>query len=119
MANFPLLTTGVVTQYPSGRRFTYATYIIRFLDGTEQRFRELKQPVRRWLIRMHQLSSTEMAAVEAFFEQMQGQFGSFTFTDPWDDTEYPDCSFDLEVFSTEATDENRFKSHLVIRSNKL
>jgi hypothetical protein len=93
--------------------------VTRFLDGTEQRFRELKQPVRRWIVRLHQLSATEMASVETFFEQMQGQFGSFTFIDPWDETEYPDCSFDQEVFSMEAFDENRNQGHLVIRNNTL
>jgi len=119
MASFPLLSTGAVTQYPSGRRFSYSTYVTRFLDGTEQRFPELKQPVRRWLIRMHHLSSSEIASIEAFFEQMEGQFSSFTFTDPWDETEYPDCSFDQEAFSIEAVDENRYRGHLAIRSNTL
>ncbi|HYI96457.1 MAG TPA: DUF2460 domain-containing protein [Bryobacteraceae bacterium] len=119
MATFPLLTTGAVTQYPSARRFTYSTCITRFLDGTEQRFRELKHPVRRWLIQLHNLSATEMASIEGFFEQMQGQFGSFTFIDPWDEAEYSDCSFDQESFSMEAINENRYQGHLVIRNNTL
>ena len=42
MANFPRLTTGAVTQYPSSRNLTYSTYVLRFVDGREQRFRELR-----------------------------------------------------------------------------
>lgn len=117
MATFPLLSTGAVTQYPSGRQVSYSTNIMRFVDGSEQRFRELKKPVQTWNIRLHHLSSEEMASIELFFEACQGQFGSFAFTDPWDGTEYPDCSLDQDKLSAVAIDENRNQSHLVIRNN--
>jgi hypothetical protein len=118
MAEFPLLTTGVVSQYPSSRKATYSTFVMAFVDGTEQRFRELSSPVRRWVIRMHRLSAEEIAAVEAFFEDCQGQFGSFQFTDPWDGTNYDDCSFDQDQFSTNALGESQYQGYLVIRNNK-
>jgi hypothetical protein len=119
MSTFPVLSTGAVAQYPSGRRLSYITSVTHFLDGTEQRFRELKQPVRRWIIRLHQLTATEIGGIETFFEDMQGEFGSFSFVDPWDGTEYPDCSFDQDAFSSQALDEMRNQGHLVIRNNAL
>ena len=53
-----------------------------------------------------------------FFRERQGQFGSFTFVDPWDGTEYPDCSFDQQVLSAVAMDERRYQGQLVIRNNR-
>lgn len=117
MSTFPVLSTGSVAQYPSSRRIGYSTNVTRFLDGTEQRFRDLGQPATKWIIRLFQLTATEIATVEAFFEDMQGQFGSFLFIDPWDGVEYPDCSFDQDVFSSEAIDEIRNQGYLVIRKN--
>jgi hypothetical protein len=117
MATFPVLTTGAVTQYPSSRRATYRTSITTFVDGSEQRFRELKQPIRSWVIRLHILTAGEIAAVESFFEARQGQFGSFTFVDPWDGTEYPDCSFDQDTFSLEALTESQYQGYLIVRNN--
>src|SRR4051812_20192841 len=109
MAEFPLLTTGVVSQYPSSRKTAYSTSVTAFVDGTEQRFRELSSPVQRWVIRMHRLSAEEIAALETFFEDYQGQFGSFQFTDPWDGTSYANCSFDQDQFSTNALDESQYQ----------
>jgi hypothetical protein len=34
-----------------------------------------------------------MAAIEQFLADNQGSFGSFSFTDPWDDQVYTTCSF--------------------------
>ena len=118
MPTFPLLTTGAVTQYPSSRNITYSTFVTRFVDGNEQRFRELKAPVRTWVVKLHQLSAEEMGSLESFFRARQGQFGSFTFVDPWDGTEYPDCSFDQDVFAASAVDENRYQGQLIIRNNQ-
>lgn len=117
MATFPLLTTGAVTQYPSGRRLTYSTNVMRFIDGSEQRFRELGQPVRTWVIRLHSLSAEEMSVIESFFDAMQGEFGSFKFIDPWDGTEYQDCSFDQETLSALVLNESRIQGYLIIRNN--
>lgn len=118
MATFPKLTSGVVTQYPSGRTATYSTSIMQFVDGKEQRFRELKSPVRRWLIELSKLSAHEEGSVEAFFSSVQGQFGSFTFVDPWDDVEYPDCSFDQETLNALSRSESANQTYLVIRNNR-
>lgn len=118
MAQFPLLSTGAVAQYPSSRNLIYSTHVTRFVDGSEQRFREFKQAVRTWTVKMHELSAEEIAAVESFFLARQGEFGSFSFVDPWDGTEYPDCSFDQDAFAAAAFDESRYQGSLIIRNNK-
>ena len=119
MAAFPKLTTGAVAQYPSGRRSSFSTCVTRFVDGTEQRFRELKAPVRRWAIRLSQLSPYEMGAIEELFSSMHGQFGSFTFIDPIDGVEYGDCSFDAERVSHVASTDSNNETYLLIRNNTL
>jgi hypothetical protein len=119
MAFFPKLETGAVTQYPSGRRTSYATQVTHFVDGNEQRFRDLRTPIRRWLIRLARMSSDEACAVESFFLSMQGQFESFAFIDPWDGTEYADCSFDQETMIAIASSESTNEGYLVIRNNAL
>jgi hypothetical protein len=43
---------------------------------------------------MSQLTEDELASLEAFFRFHQGQIGSFSFYDPWDDIVYDDCSFE-------------------------
>jgi Conserved hypothetical protein 2217 (DUF2460) len=117
MTTFPVLATGAVAQYPSGRRMTYSTNVMQFVDGSEQRFRELSHPVRSWVIRLHHVSTEEMTNIQLFFNSVQGQFGSFTFVDPWDGSEHPDCSFDQETLSTLMLQEGRIQGYLVIRKN--
>lgn len=116
---FPKLRTGVVAQYPSVRELAFRTNVSRFLDGTGQRFRTAKGPVNRWFIQMLQVSAEEMADIEEFFESAQGCFGSFSFTDPWDGTEYPDCSLDTDSLVTKAATEWRWASQLIVRNNRV
>jgi hypothetical protein len=119
MAMFPILTTGAVTQYPSGRRTSYSTCVTQFVDGSEQRFREFRRPVRHWIIRLSHVSASEAAAVDSFFLSMQGRFGSFSFVDPWDGQEYTDCSFDQATLAAAASTDSNYQSQLVIRNNTL
>jgi len=92
MASFPLLKTQAVTQYPAVKRIAYRNQTVRFLDGTEQRYRDSAGPLHTWVIRLSDLDDTEMATLEAFVESNQGRFGNFSFTDPWDGTVYANCS---------------------------
>jgi hypothetical protein len=115
---FPKLRTGVVAQYPSVKEIAFRTNVSRFLDGTEQRFRTVKGPIHRWFIQMSQVSAEEMADIEEFFDAAQGSFGSFSFTDPWDGTEYPDCSLDTVSFVAKAATEWRWASQLIVRNNR-
>lgn len=91
MADFPLLSTGVVAQYPVSRAGTYATEIIQFLDGSEQRCMTRGKLLRRWQLTLTQLNDGELLAIEQFFESAQGNFGLFTFTDPITGSSIPNC----------------------------
>jgi len=119
MAAFPKLQTGAVAQYPSARNIAFRTTVSRFIDGMEQRFRAAKGPAQRWDIRLSQASAEEIYAMEAFFETAQGQFGNFAFVDPWDGTEYPNCSLETDEFAVDAASEWRWATRLVIRNNEI
>jgi hypothetical protein len=56
--------------------------VIRFLDGTDQRFLASGGPLRRWLIDLQLLNESEVAALEAFFVALGGEYSTFTFPDP-------------------------------------
>ena len=96
MATFPNLKTNAVAQYPAKRVLRFQNQTLRFVDGTEQRYRDCAGPLHRWEILLQQLDEAEMAAVEGFFAGNQGAFGSFTFTDPWDGHVYQNCSLQTD-----------------------
>ncbi len=118
MSAFPKLKTGAVAQYPASRALTYATEVLRFIDGSEQRFRMNGAPVRRWVVRLDLLDDTELAQVEALFRSMQGRFGSFSFQDPWDNTVHADCSFDSDELAMELDGEARARVWVTVRENR-
>ena len=118
MAAFPTLRTGAVAQYPSTRHVRVETNVIRFVDGAEQRFRATAGLVRRWEIRLQAADATELAAIETFFLEQQGRFGSFSFTDPWDGVEYADCSFEEDTFEARHLTETRSAARMIIRANQ-
>ena len=117
MAEFPRLRTGAVLQYPGGRRLDFASEVLRFVDGSTQSFR-VSAAQRRWEIRLEELDEGEIAAIERFFAENEGEFASFVFTDPWDETEYADCSLETAELETRAAGEMRHGTSLVIRENR-
>jgi len=92
MANFPALKTNAVAQYPAKRTLRFQNQNVRFLDGTEQRYRDSAGPLHRWEILLDELDEGEMTALESFFLANQGAFAVFPFTDPWDGQTYTNCS---------------------------
>jgi len=80
MATFPVLKTGAVAQYPLGRGVRFSTQAVRFMDGSQQRFRLYGTGLRRWTLNLALLDEQELGAVIAFVEQ-QGS-ATFAFTDP-------------------------------------
>lgn len=118
MASFPTLKTGAVAQYPSSRTTRSSTQVYRFLDGSEQRFLALATPLHRWQIQLDLLDEAELGNLENFFASEQGRSGYFSFTDPWDGTVYPNCSFDSDTFSADLIDSGQGKTQLTIRENR-
>ena len=118
MASFPLLKTGVVAQYPTDRRRNFSTQVTRFLDGSEQRFPGYGSPLMAWTIHYELLDESEMAVIEAFFESAGGRAGTFSFTDPFDGTVYPSCSFANDQLEMQFAGPQEGKMQLVIRENR-
>jgi hypothetical protein len=117
MAQFPKLRTGAVLQYPGTRQLEIVSEVMRFVDGSTQSFR-VSAPRRRWEIRLDALDEGEIAAIEQFFVDNEGDFGSFAFTDPWDGTEHADCSLETGRLETVALGEMRSRTSLDIRENR-
>jgi hypothetical protein len=118
MTTFPILKTTAVAQYPAVRHVEFRNQTVRFVDGTEQRYRDASGPLHRWSIRLSELDESEMAAVEEFFETNQGEFGSFAFTDPWDGQVYSACSLMGESLDVRALAEMRGGTTLTVVENR-
>jgi len=118
MASFPTLKTSAVTQYPATKAVRFQNQIVRFVDGSEQRYRDSAGQLHQWVIRLSELDETEMALLEQFFESNQGSFGSFSFTDPWDNQTYTDCSFAADAMDLTSADEMRGATTLMVRENR-
>ncbi len=118
MQEFPLLKTGAVAQYPALRAIRFSTQVMRFIDGSEQRYREFSGPLRRWVIQLTALDEEELDAMEAFFLAEQGGYGTFSFVDPWDDFEYTDCSLENPDAFFDYTGFHDARTRLVVRQNR-
>ena len=118
MATFPLLKTKAVMQYPATKRVQFRNQSLRFVDGTEQRYREAPSALNTWVIQLNTLEDREMAAVESFFVANQGQAGSFSFTDPWDSTTHSNCSVQSGDLTLEWIGELRGRTLLTVVENR-
>lgn len=118
MASFPTLKTSAVAQYPASKVVTFQNQVVRFMDGSEQRYRDCAGPLHQWVIRLNELDETEMAALEQFLESNQGSFGGFSFTDPWDNQTYSNCSFADDAIDLTSVDEMRGGTSVTVRENR-
>jgi hypothetical protein len=98
MPTFPRLKTKAVAQYPASRSLRFQNETLRFLDGSEQRYRDCSAALRRWEIRLSLLDEAESAALEAFFRANRGAAGTFDFTDPWTGEIFPNCSLECDEY---------------------
>ena len=118
MDQFPRLKTGAVAQYPMEKTQHRPVHVYRFVDGSEQRFPAHGKITRRWMIHLEQLDETELLNLEAFFVSQAGRAGGFAFIDPWDEIEYPNCSFDGDVFVMNLDGANHGSTALAVRENR-
>src|SRR5450755_4372217 len=117
MATFPRLKTNAIAQYPMARRAQYQNQTVRFVDGSEQRYRDSGGQRLQWDIQLSELDEGELAAIEEFFLASQGAFGSFTFTDPWDGQVYNNCSVAADELALATLAEMRGGMQLTIVRN--
>lgn len=118
MSTFPRLKTNAVQQYPARRALEFSTSILRFVDGTEQRFREYPSLLRSWSIDLKLLDEAEMTKLENFFVTQGGQYGSFSFTDPWDQATYPNCTLQDPDLLLRYEGPQSGSLNLVVRENR-
>jgi len=105
-------------QDPAEGRTSFATEVLRFVDGSEQRFRKSGKPVRRWVVRLDLLDEGEMKQLEVFFRAMQGALGSFRFLDPETGMLHSNCSLDQDKMGIVFQAEQRAGTTLVVRENR-
>ncbi len=115
MNSFPHLKSGAIMQWPATRERQFATEVLEFADGSEQRYRNFPKPIRRWIVRLDDLDEQELASMESFYAEEQGGFGTFSFVDPWDGTEYPECQFDNPHVLADYRDIHRGSTTLIVR----
>ena len=119
MASFPIpLKTGAVAQYPLTAQAQFATNVVRFMDGSEQRFPGYATPLRRWTIRLDLLEETELNAALGFFRAQSGSAGVFRFTDPADGTVYSNCCFASDSIQTSMDAAGRWAAAIVVQQNR-
>ncbi len=118
MSAFPALKTGAVLQYPAQRIVQFSTEVVQFVDGTEQRFQNYASPLHTWVVQLDLLDEQELHVLREFFLTEAGAAGDFSFTDPWDGTEYPSCSFATDVMPEDLQDEAKGKTSLTLLENR-
>jgi len=118
MSNFPSLNTGAVMQYPADRSIAFVTEVLRFVDGSEQRFAGYAAQLHSWVIRLDLLEEDEVSRLAAFFKLQGGAAGTFSFTDPLDGTVYSSCSFAGDEMTATFSGENQLKTTLTITETR-
>jgi hypothetical protein len=118
VAAFPALKTGAVAQYPSQRSTRFSTALYEFVDGSEQRFPLFGSPLRRWEVRLELLDELELFRLEQFFVEHAGAGGHFSFVDPWDGIDYPDCSFESDEVELIFAGAGNGQTTIVIQENR-
>ncbi len=118
MSQFPVLKTGAVTQYPARQSVQFSTAVVRFLDGSEQRYRLYPTALHRWSIELDLLDESELQQLRVFVRSQGGQYSSFAFTDPWDGTVYPSCTLAADAISETLRDVFDGQTSLMIEENR-
>ena len=118
MASFPVLKCGAVAQYPADRSLSFSTRVLKFVDGSEQRFPLWGSQGKRWAIQLSLLDESEVEQVERFLAEQGGSAGVFTFTDPRDGGVYVNCSFEHDEVRGRYEGPGRGSVSVVIKENR-
>jgi hypothetical protein len=118
-AVFPTLKTGAVAQYPATKTNQFASFVVRFLDGADHRYRQFQAPLRSWVIKLDMLDETELSALEQFFIAQEGSFGTFSFVDPWTQDTVTNCSLDQDTLQYAVQGELRGTAQLAVVENRV
>ena len=118
MSTFPQLKTNAAAQYPAKLTVRYQNEIHRFVDGSEQRYRDCSGPLHNWDLPLKQLDEGESAAFLNFAVEAQGRFGSFAIADPWSGTAYPNCSLSSDDLSITSRADLNSSTRITVTENR-
>lgn len=82
MLEFPRLSTNAIAQYPFRQAVQFQTFRHRFLDRSEQCFRQRRVASREWDIDLSLLTQEEADRIREFVRAVAGRGTEFLFTDP-------------------------------------
>ena len=114
MAIFPKLKTGAVAQYPLESAVLRSTEVHRFMDSSDQRYRDIRVGRRRWVVRLTMLDDAELSAIRLFFQQQQGRVIPFEFEDPISGLTIPSCRFSSDQLALSLTGEHMGSAEIAI-----
>ncbi len=118
MVTFPSLKSGAVAQFPMPVLTGQGVRVVRFMDGSDQRYLLQGRTYRSWQIQLQFLDEDELAAVEAFFTAQSGDYSTFTFPDPFSNQLVPNCRFGGPALTTTYEDVDAASTSLwVIETN--
>jgi hypothetical protein len=112
MTAFPVLKTGAVAQYPLQGSIRFRTEAVRFLDGSQQKYRIYGGGLRRWSVKLALLDDQELATLIAFADQ-QGS-APFAFTDPATGQSVSRCVIGADRFQARARGEMQSDAEIAI-----
>lgn len=78
----------LMPDYVYTEEIAYKTAISEFENGVEQRRSLWPNPKRKFTLQYNNRSSSDLETIQTLFQGKLGAFGSLTFTNPNDDTEY-------------------------------
>jgi hypothetical protein len=84
MLYYPQLSTGVVSQFPIGRRTTMRTISNDLPSGDVIRMSDPGSAAVAWQLQYSDLTDGEWTSLEQLFEGTEGKLTTFTFLDPMD-----------------------------------
>ncbi len=96
----------------------FSTQVVRFLDGSEQRFPGYGATLQRWVIRLDLLDEGELTNLQQFFESEGGRAGNFRFTDPFDGRCTRIAALTRISWRWSLTDHRGGKTQVTIRENR-
>jgi hypothetical protein len=79
---YPQLTSGALAQFPVRKRRRLRTAINRLGDGSCIKLADPPGETTEWELHYACLSDAEAAALQQFFDSVEGSLGVFTFVDP-------------------------------------
>ncbi|MGH9583514.1 MAG: hypothetical protein ACRD4O_11315 [Bryobacteraceae bacterium] len=80
-------------QYPAPLTSGQGAQVIRFIDGSDQRYLTQGRTLRQWEIRLDLLNDQEIQQIEAFFDAQNADYSTFMFPDPFSGAAVPNCRF--------------------------